>query len=122
MIPTAKEAAAAAHPETFRTCIVRPGHDGVPELTTTPSSNIQGIGFSGGALFVQFQGGKVYRYTEVDSAAGLAVHHGALLTAESRGSYFAKHLRNNPLIACTYLGRCADPVVPVDFHENGDGV
>lgn len=133
----ATEAARAAHPETFRTGIVRPGTDGVPEFIAPKSSNIHGIGFADGALFLQFGAGKVYRYTANMAGVNMAKHHELILAAESAGSYFAKQLRNSPYIGCVSIGRvlAAAPVAstaampmqdmdgkPMVQHEHGDGV
>jgi hypothetical protein len=131
----AVEAARAAHPETFRTGVVKPGTDGVPELIAPRSSNIHGIGYADGVLFLQFPAGKVYRYTTNGDSMG--AHHDEMLMAESVGSYFAREIRNNPRVICTYLGRVMDPQPvastaamplqdmdgkPMAQHENGDGV
>lgn len=121
------DAAHAAHPETSRTGVVRPGHDGVPVFITTSSSNVQAIGFADGALFVLFTRGKVYRYTAKEQPApaapvDMAALHAGMMTAASKGSYFAQHLRRNAAVDCVYLGRCDDPIAPpVEHHENGDG-
>lgn len=121
------EAARRAHPETYSTGVVRPGHDGVPVLVTTSSSNVHAVGFADGALFVRFANGSVYRYTAKespavpDAAADVAALHAGLMAAASKGSYLSQHLRRNAAVDCVYLGRCFDPVASVEHHENGDG-
>jgi hypothetical protein len=78
------------------------------------------------ALFVKFQGGKVYRYTLAPDAPEaqrgiLRVHYDGMLGAASAGSYFAANVKRNGLIACQFIGTHAEAVL-AERHENGDGV
>jgi len=91
---------------------------GIPELLATRSSNIHGIGFADGALYLKFQGGKLYRYT----GEGIAQHAQAMLVAESAGSYFAKNLRANAAITCNYIGRVVEDGVQPERSPLADSI
>ena len=62
----------------------------VPTLTPVESSMIKAIGYDAATctLWVQFNRGQIYSYTDVP----LEVHQ-ALMAAESHGKYFHKHIR-----------------------------
>lgn len=70
-----------------------PAH--LPPLAPTSSSNIKGIGFHGGALFLQF-GNRVYKYT----GPKVQQHHADLLAAESMGKHFGANVRRCPDTQC----------------------
>lgn len=53
------------------------------------SSVLASVGFEAGTLEVEFVGGSVYRYLDVPAA-----EHAALMWAESHGTYFNEHIRN----------------------------
>lgn len=96
------------------------------EFIAPRSGNVHGIAMLGDALFVKFQGGKVYRYTAKDPALverpeSVRAHYDAMLTVNSAGSYFAANLRNNKAIHCQLIGTHAETVLS-ERHENGDGV
>ncbi len=55
----------------------------------TGSSNIAAIGYSGTTLTVQFKSGVTWSYHDVPAH----IHH-ELMNAESKGGYFANHIRN----------------------------
>ena len=57
--------------------------------TKVISSNIASIGYENGTLEVEFNNGKIYRY------AGIPEHlYLSLLSAPSKGTYFAQNIRN----------------------------
>lgn len=60
-----------------------------PALTPVKSSNISGIAHDGQSLWVKFLNGTLYRYP----TAGADLHTG-MLTAESAGQYFHKHIKS----------------------------
>ena len=53
------------------------------------SSNIKSIGFADGEMHVEFNGGKVFRYT----GPKVEEHYNGLMAAESVGKYFYAHVR-----------------------------
>jgi hypothetical protein len=72
----------------------------IPALTPTSSSQIRGIGFDGGALYLMFNGSKVYRYT----GPKVEQHYNDLLAAESMGRHFGAHVRHCKETTCEPLG------------------
>ena len=53
------------------------------------SSNIASVGYESGTLEIEFRSGGGYKYT------GVPEHiYRALLSAPSKGSYFAEHIRD----------------------------
>ncbi len=80
----------------------------IPALQPTKSSNIQGIGFHDGALYLRF-GSKVYRYT----GPKVAQHHADLVAAESMGVHFAKNVRRCSETTCELVGNVEPEAPPV---------
>jgi hypothetical protein len=62
----------------------------LPELTPVKSSNIAAVGHQGDTLFVKFKSGPTWKYMGVNTAT-----HTEMMAAESIGSYFSKHIKNN---------------------------
>lgn len=58
--------------------------------TPVKSGNIRSIGFENGAMQIEFTNGKVYNYTGPKAKA----HYDGIMQAESKGSYFYKHIRH----------------------------
>ncbi|HEX6444037.1 MAG TPA: KTSC domain-containing protein [Streptosporangiales bacterium] len=54
------------------------------------SSVLASVGFDAGTLEVEFVSGAVYRYLEVPAA-----EYAALRWAESHGTYFNEHIKDN---------------------------
>lgn len=81
------------------------------------SGNIHGVAMLEDALFVKFQGGKVYRYTA--SHLDLHGHYTNMLHAESAGSYFAVNVKNNKAIACQLIGTHAEAVL-AERHDDDE--
>jgi len=66
------------------------------EMKPVASSNIQAVGFENGELMIRFANGRTYRYT----GPKVAEHHEAFMKAESKGRYFAQHIRNCSQTQC----------------------
>ena len=62
----------------------------LPELKPLdkPSTNIAATAHHGGALFVKFNSGKIWKYPGVPAAA-----YNEMLLSGSVGSYFARHIK-----------------------------
>ncbi len=62
------------------------------EMKSVKSSNINAVGYDSAkkTLRVEFSSGATYEYSGVSAET-----HAAFLKANSRGSYFAKHIRNS---------------------------
>lgn len=62
------------------------------DRTKVDSSNLKSIGYDGEGMIleVEFKGGSVYRYFGVSSEI-----HRDLMSAQSKGSYFYKKIKNN---------------------------
>jgi hypothetical protein len=77
------------------------------ERIPVTSSSIASIGHdpTTNTLHVEFKNGRVYAYADVSAA-----HHAALLSAESIGAHFGKHIRG----AFTHTKLDPEPV-----HETG---
>lgn len=54
------------------------------------SKVLASVGYRAGTLEVEFVNGTVYRYLDVPAA-----EHAALMWAESHGTYFNEHIRND---------------------------
>lgn len=54
------------------------------------SSVLASVGFETGTLEVEFVSGRVYRYLGVPAA-----EHAALMWADSHGTYFNEHIKND---------------------------
>ena len=59
-------------------------------MTPVSSSNISSIGYENGTLYVSFNSGGLYEYTNVPER----VYYG-LMTASSHGKYLAAHIKGN---------------------------
>lgn len=64
------------------------------------SSNISEIGYEPEALTleIKFHNGHIYKYWPITLSG-----HRALMKAESKGAYFSKFIKSNPLIQCQRL-------------------
>ncbi len=64
------------------------------------SSNIQSIGYDEKTkvLEVEFYNQKVFQYTPIAPEG-----YQLLLSAESIGSFFNQHIKNNPQVTCTQV-------------------
>lgn len=58
-------------------------------LNEVESSTIEAVGYEGTTLEVKFKTGKTYRYQAVPEQV-----YNELMGSSSKGSYFAKHIRN----------------------------
>lgn len=79
---------------------------------TIESKNIVSIGFEDGAMEVEFSGGRVYRYT----GPKVKEHYDGLMASDSKGSYFAQHIRHCPETQCERVVE-----EPAPAQESGDG-
>ncbi|WP_347450729.1 KTSC domain-containing protein [Acetoanaerobium noterae] len=53
------------------------------------SSNLSAVGYENGTLYVSFHSGGLYSYANVPESV-----HKSLMSAGSKGSYFAAHIKN----------------------------
>ncbi len=65
----------------------------LPSMTPVESSNLEAIGFDGEAIAVRFHNGRTYRYTADPDEADIAKVFDAFASADSKGRYFAQHIR-----------------------------
>lgn len=63
----------------------------VVQRTPVSSSNLVSVGYDADSatLEIKFGGGRVYQYAKVSQGV-----YGALMNADSIGSYFSRHIRN----------------------------
>lgn len=59
-------------------------------LISVSSTNIGGIGYEHGTLYVRFHSGHLYAYSDVPES-----EYKALMNSGSKGEYFAAHIKNN---------------------------
>jgi hypothetical protein len=59
------------------------------------SSQISKVGYSSGVLLIEFIGGSKYIYVGVDRYT-----YNALMSSESKGSFFSKNIKNDEDIVC----------------------
>lgn len=66
-------------------------------ITITGSSNIDSIGYDEdvGVLQVKFHHGGIYDYTPITKGG-----YESFLSSESKGKFFAEHIKNNKDIIC----------------------
>ena len=60
------------------------------DMTPVSSSNLAGVGYENGTLYIQFHSGGLYRYANVP----LSVYQG-LLSASSKGRYFHANIKDS---------------------------
>ena len=60
-------------------------------MTMTPvsSSNLSGVGYESGTLYIRFHNGRLYAYYNVPAS-----EYEALMSASSHGKYFNANIRN----------------------------
>lgn len=58
-------------------------------MISVSSSNIDSIGYEDGTLYVRFNSGSLYSYSNVPESV-----YRALMNADSHGKYFAAHIKN----------------------------
>ena len=66
------------------------------QRTSVTSSTIKSIGFADRCMHIEFNNGQVYEYT----GPKIQEHYDGLMAAESKGKYFAKHIRRCPHTNC----------------------
>lgn len=70
------------------------------ERLTVKSSNLKSVGYDAKAetLEIEFVGGNIYQYTRVPKYV-----HASLMNTTSKGSYFAKFIKDNRDYGCVQV-------------------